>query len=93
MLSSHVVPLIFHDSVVGLGQWFCRLQYEGPTFDAVVVKVVVVVALSSLERILGECSTIHSRPLLFFFFLKRRFARAHLFHSLCQDQSTVAQRA
>ena len=70
MLSSHVVPLIFHDSVVGLGQWFCRLQYEGPTFDAVVVKVVVVVALSSLERILGECSTIHSRPLLFFFFFK-----------------------
>ena len=30
---------------------------------------------------------------LFFFFLKWRLARAHLFHSLGQDQSTVAQRA
>ena len=27
-----------------------------------------VVALSSLVRILGECSTIHSLPALFFFF-------------------------
>ena len=32
--------------------------------------------------------------LLFFFFpLKWRIARAHYFHSLCQDQSTVTQRA
>ena len=35
----------------------------------------VVVALSSLARILGECSTIHSPPMLFFF--KWRLARAH----------------
>ena len=29
----------------------------------------------------------------FFFFLKWRLVQAHLFHSLCQDQSTVAQQA
>ena len=34
-----------------------------------VVVVVVVMAFSSLARILGECSTIHSLPALFFFFL------------------------
>ena len=44
--------------------------------------VVVVVAFSSLARILGECSTIHSPPALlsfffFFFFGKWRLARAH----------------
>ena len=32
--------------------------------------MMVVVALSSLTRILGECSTIHSPPALFFFFFK-----------------------
>ena len=31
--------------------------------------------------------------ILFFIFLKWRLARAHQFHSFCQDQSTVAQRA
>ena len=51
-----------------------------------------VVAHSSLARILGECATIRSPPALFFF-LKRRLARAQQFHTLCQDQSTVAQRA
>ena len=40
----------------------------------------------------GECSTIYSPPALFFFFLWR-LARANLFHSIGQDQSTVAQRA
>ena len=44
-----------------------------------------------LARIWGECLTIHSSPSLFF--LKWRLARAHLFYSLCQDQSTVAERA
>ena len=34
----------------------------------VVVAVVVGVAFSSRARILGECSTIHSPPVLFFFF-------------------------
>ena len=43
---------------------------------------------------LGKCSTIHSPPaLFFFFFLKCRLARTHLFRCLGQDQSTVAQRA
>ena len=65
--------------------------------------VVVVVAFSSLARILEECSTIHSPPALFFFFGggvggvegkgEWELARVHSFHSLCQDQSTVAQRA
>ena len=42
----------------------------------------------------GECSTIHSPPALFFFcFLKWRLARTLLFHSLGQDQSTVAKQA
>ena len=36
-------------------------------------------------------STIHSPPALFFF--KWRLAQTYLFHSLGQDQSTVAQRA
>ena len=57
---------------------------------------VQVVAFSSLERILGECSIIRSPSALFsssfFFFLKWRLALVHYFHSLCQDQSTVAQR-
>ena len=59
------------------------------------------VAFSSLAKILGEGSMIHSLPALFvvvvavflFFLFKWRLARAHAFHSLCQDQSTVAQRA
>ena len=50
------------------------------------------VAFSSLVRILGECSAIYS-PSAFFFFIKWRLARAHSFHSLGQDQSTVAQEA
>ena len=58
-----------------------------------VFQVVVVVAFSSRARILGECSTIHSPPALFFFFFKWRLACAHYFLSLRQDQSTVAQRA
>ena len=53
----------------------------------------VVMAFSSRARISGECSTPHSPPELFFFFLMGRLARAHLFHSLGQDQPTVAQRA
>ena len=54
----------------------------------------VVVTFSSSARILGECSTIHSPPafLLIFFFFKWTLARTHKFHSLGQDQSTVAQR-
>ena len=53
--------------------------------------VVVVVAFSSLERILGECLTIHFPPALFVcLFVKTRLACAHRFHSLCQVQSTVA---
>ena len=54
----------------------------------------VVVAFSSRARLLGECSTVHSPPaLFFFFFLKWRLAHAHWFHSLDQDQSTVARQA
>ena len=49
------------------------------------------VAVSSLTRILGECSTIHSPPALFF--LKWRLAPHINSTLLCQDQSTVAQRA
>ena len=61
---------------------------------ALIRDLVVVVALLSLARIWGECLTFHSPPAHFtFFFLKWRLARAHLFHSLGQDQSTVAQRA
>ena len=42
-----------------------------------------IMAFSSLAKILGECSTIHSPPALFLYF----------FHSLGQDQSTETQRA
>ena len=51
----------------------------------------VVVAFSSLARILGKVSTIHF-PACAFFVLNWRSARAHQFHLLGQDQSTVAQR-
>ena len=53
----------------------------------------LVVAFSSLARIFGECSTIHTTPMFVCFFLKWRLARAHEFQSLCKDQSTVAQQA
>ena len=60
-------------------------------------KQCMVSAFSLLERRTpGERSTTHSPPAFFFFFLffpNWRSARAHYFHSLCQDQSTVAQRA
>ena len=49
-------------------------------------------ALSSCARILGVCLTNHSPPALFFFF-SWRLGHAHLFHSLGQDQYTVAQPA
>ena len=38
---------------------------------------VVVVALSLLAKILGDCSTIHSPPALFCYYSKWRLARAH----------------
>ena len=37
-------------------------------YEVVVVVVVVAVAFSSLARISGECSTIHSPPALFILF-------------------------
>ena len=52
----------------------------------------VVVASSSLAKIMGECLTTHSLPSLFVL-LKWRLAHVHQFHSLGQDKSTVAQRA
>ena len=52
--------------------------------------MMMVVAFSSHTRILGAGSMIHFMPTLFFFFLKW-IAHAHQFHSLGQDQSTVAQ--
>ena len=39
--------------------------------------VLEVMAFSLLARILGECLTIHSPSVLFFFFLQWRLARAH----------------
>ena len=56
--------------------------------------MVVVVTFSSLARIWGVCSTVQSLPAFFsfFFFFRWRLVRAHQFHSLCQDRSTVAQR-
>ena len=53
------------------------------------VVLVLVGAFFARAKILGECSTVHSPPAL----LKWRLACAHLFHSLGQDQSTVAQQA
>ena len=50
-----------------------------------------VIAFSLCARILGECLTIHTPFALFK--KKWRLAHANLFHSLGQDQSTVAQRA
>ena len=50
----------------------------------------VAVAFSSHARILGECSTIHSPPSIFF---KVEISSCTLIPLLFQDQSTVAQRA
>ena len=40
-----------------------------------------------------KVGTFHHRLRLFFVLFKERLARAHLFHTLCQDQYSVAQRA
>ena len=56
--------------------------------------IILMVAFSSLARIWGECSTIHSPPALFFFFFpffEMEISSTHLIHSVGQDQSTVAQ--
>ena len=55
----------------------------------------MIMAVSSLATTLGEDSMIHFPTALysFFFFFKWKSARAHQFHFLGQDQSTVAQRA
>ena len=54
------------------------------------VVVVVVVAFSSLRGFLGEGSAIHYLP-VHFFFIKWISVHAQKFHSLLQDQSTVAR--
>ena len=70
-----------------------RSTFEvGRTIRSVATGNQLVLAFSSLARSLGECSAIHS-PSALFIFLKWRLVRAHLFHTLGQDQSTVAQRA
>ena len=53
----------------------------------------LMVAFPLIVRILGECSTIRSLPVLFFFFFFSGDSCAHYFHSLTQNQSTVAQQA
>ena len=58
----------------------------------VVVVVVLVWVLFSHARTLREGLTNHFPPEPFFF-LKKRSAHRHEFHSLGQDQSTVAKRA
>ena len=72
-------------------QLLCIVCKHSTTSSMTGVPTVVVVAFSSLERIWGECQTIHSPPVHFFFFLKWRLTHTHSFHSLCLDQSTVAQ--
>ena len=56
--------------------------------------VVVVVAFSSCLRIFGRMfdNSLPASP-FFLIFLKWRLVRAHWFHSLGQDQSTMAKRA
>ena len=61
------------------------------------VYVVLVVAISSLAGISGECLIIHSQPAHFCLCVcvcvKWRLPRAPQFHYSGQDQSIVAQRA
>ena len=66
---------------------------QDATRSPTTVVLVLVGAFFARAEILGECSTVQSLPSLSLFFLKWRLARAHLFHSLGQDQSIVAQRA
>ena len=54
----------------------CKCLYTCACMCVCVGGGVKVVAFSSLARIWGQCSTIHSPPALFFFFLKWRLARA-----------------
>ena len=55
-------------------------EIEGDACRNVSVMYLLVVAFSLRARILGDCLTIHSKPVLFSF-LKQRLARAHYFHS------------
>ena len=55
---------------------------------------IVVLAFSSLAKDFGRTvDRLFPACAFFFFFLKWRLARAHVFHSLYQNQSTMAQRA
>ena len=56
-------------------------------------QVVVVVAFFLLARVGGGGRFDVSFPACAVYYFKRRSARAHEFHFLDQDQSTVAQRA
>ena len=61
-LHSTAVQLVIRLGTMGLlRNWFCIMTLW--------IIIVLVVAFSSLARILGECSIIHSPPALFFSFL------------------------
>ena len=50
--------------------WSLKILDDDSGVDGIQDGVVVVVAFSSLARIWGECSTIHSPSAFFFFFFK-----------------------
>ena len=76
-----VFHFIFSDDAITGFAWLIKGR-------PAISRSVEVVAFSSRARILGEYSIIHPPPALFF--VKWRLARAHQFHSLGQDQSTLA---
>ena len=82
----------FHYAAMTTALWCASLRSEH--HHAVTMWEWMVVAFSLLERILVECLTIHSPPVLvLYFFLKWRSAHVNLFHSLRQDQSILAHQA
>ena len=81
-------PLSYHGKATLISKTSCPFPCD-TGFDLEVMTRKMV-AFSSLARILGECSTIHSPPAAVFF-LKCILARAH--KSLGQDQPIMAQPA
>ena len=82
-LHSTAVQLVIRLGTMGLlRNWFCIMTLW--------IIIVLVVAFSSLARILGECSIIHSPPalffsFLFFFFLFLRLIRNCYVMHLCRE--------
>ena len=71
--------------------WYCGTPDGRPPCGEIMI--ITVAAFSSLTRILGECSTIHSSFAIFFqfFYFKVEVSLCTLILLIWQEQSTMAQ--